>query len=56
MQFPHTIIGWQETNYSEFGDSRKKITTIAEQMKTINSAYWTRNSSADSTLRKELNL
>lgn len=53
---PRKIIGWTENNYSGFGSKRKQLTTTATRMKTITSDYWNRNSLADSTYRKELNL
>ena len=53
---PHKIIGWTENNYSGFGAKRKLLTTTATRMKSINTDYWNRNSVADSTYRKELNL
>lgn len=53
---PRKIIGWTETNYSGFGANKKQLTTTATRMKTIISDYWNRNSVADSTFRKELNL
>jgi hypothetical protein len=50
------IIGWEETYLDGYGNNRKKSTTTATRMKTINSRYWGKNSVADSTLRIELNL
>lgn len=53
---PHKIIGWTEKNYSGFGANRTQLTTTATRMKSINTDYWNRNSVADSTFRKTLNL
>ncbi len=53
---PHKIVGWTETNYSGWGANRKKLTTTATRMKTINTDYWNKNAVADSTYRKALNL
>lgn len=52
--FPHTINGWEET-YSD-GGGGKPLTTRATKIKTIKSAYWGKNSNADTSLRKELGL
>ena len=51
-QFPYEIEAWQET-YSDFG---QMLTTKATKKKRIMSAYWGKNSVADSTLRVELGL
>ncbi|MDG1332954.1 MAG: septum formation inhibitor Maf [Crocinitomicaceae bacterium] len=53
---PHKIVGWIEINYSGYGGKRKLLTTTATRMNSINTDYWNRNSVADSTYRKELNL
>ncbi|MCH2224988.1 MAG: septum formation inhibitor Maf [Crocinitomicaceae bacterium] len=50
------IQSWTETYLDGFGSDRKILTTKAEKMKTINSAYWQKNHLSDSTLRKKLNL
>ncbi|MEQ9403243.1 MAG: hypothetical protein RIM99_06660 [Cyclobacteriaceae bacterium] len=54
-EFPHTIIGWEETYASGFGQPRQ-LTTTAKRIKTIKSAYWGKNSNADREIRKELGL
>ncbi len=54
--FPHKILGWQETYYSGFGSSRKKLTTTAKHLKTLKTDYWNKHSVHDSHLRKELKL
>jgi len=53
---PHKIVGWTETNYSGWGANRKKLTTTATRMKSINTDYWNKNAVADSIYRTELNL
>ncbi|MBL4755375.1 MAG: septum formation inhibitor Maf [Flavobacteriales bacterium] len=55
-QFPYQIISWEETYLSGWGESKEKLTTTAEKIKTLNSAYWTKNSNKDSGLRTELGL
>jgi hypothetical protein len=51
-QFPFTIEGWEET----FTKRGKKQTTKAEKIKTIQSAYWTKNGVLDSKERIALGL
>jgi hypothetical protein len=53
---PHKIIGWTETNFSGYDSKRKKLTTTATRMNSIRSDYWNRNTLADSTYRKALNI
>lgn len=50
--FPHTIESWKETIYSR----GKILTTTAKKIKTIQSAYWSKNGTADKQERKELGL
>ena len=52
--FPHKILGWEETHFSGFGSGKKKMVTTGERINTIKSAYWGKNSNADSGLRDEL--
>lgn len=52
--FPHTIESWEET-YPD-GRGGQKLTTRATKIKTIKSAYWSKNSNADASLRKNLGL
>jgi len=54
--FPHRIISWEETNFSGWGNGRKELTTTATRKASIRSAYWNRNSVADSTYRQQLML
>lgn len=53
--FPHTILGWEETYISGFGNP-EKLTTKAKRINTIQSAYWGKNSNADRVIRKQLGL
>ncbi len=55
-EFPYTIEGWKETYKSGFGNEAKTLTSSAEKIKTIKSAYWTKNSSTDVYLRDSLGL
>lgn len=54
--FPHQILGWEETRKSGFGGNAKTMTTKATLIKTIKSAYWTKNHNADLGLRKEMGI
>lgn len=49
-QFPHSIVGWEET-YTSRG---KVLTTRATLTETIRSDYWSHNAPADTTLRRQL--
>lgn len=53
-EFPYMINGWEET-YAD-GREGKPMTTRATKKKTLKSAYWGKNSNADTKLRKELGL
>lgn len=54
--FPFDISGWEETYKDGFGANSKILTTRASKLKTINSAYWSKNSNTDEVLRRELEL
>ena len=54
-EFPFTILGWEETYMSGFGNP-ERLTTKAKRINTIKSAYWGKNSNKDRELRKELGL
>ena len=54
--FPHRIIRWEETYMDGYGSQKQKLSTTGEAIKTIKSAYWGKNSNADSMLRNELGL
>lgn len=54
--FPHEILGWEETFKSGFGKNAKTLTTKATKLKTIKSAYWGKNSNKDEVLRDTLQL
>lgn len=55
QEFPFTILGWEETYMSGFGNP-ERLTTKAKRMSTIKSAYWEKNSNKDREIRKELGL
>jgi len=55
-QFPHKIMGWEETYPSGFGKNAQKLTTKATLDETIMLDYWTRNQPDDEILREKLNL
>ena len=54
--FPHEILGWEETFKSGFGTSAKTLTTKATKLESIKSAYWSKNNNADEILRETLKL
>lgn len=54
--FPHDILGWEETFKSGFGSNAKTLTTKATKLKTIKSAYWGKKSKQDEVLRDTLQL
>lgn len=54
--FPYNISGWEETYEDGFGANSKVLTTRATRLKTMTSAYWSKNSNADEVLRRELEL
>jgi len=53
--FPFTILGWEETYMSGFGNP-EMLTTKAMRINTIKSAYWGKNSNKDPEIREELGL
>ncbi|MCF8715742.1 septum formation inhibitor Maf [Joostella atrarenae] len=55
-KFPHTIDNWQETYKSGFGKDAKKLTSTAKKIRTIKSAYWSKKSITDVSLRDSLGL
>lgn len=54
--FPHQILGWQETYPDGFGSNKKLLITKAILKKAIWLDYWKHNSIADSTYRDSLQL
>lgn len=54
--FPHNIKSWEETYMDGYGANRKKLSTTGTAIKTIKSAYWSKNSNKDASLRAELGL
>ncbi len=55
-QFPHRIVGWEETYMDGFGPNRKEMTSSGELLQTIKVDYWTKNRVRDSTFRQQLML
>lgn len=55
-KFPYKILGWEETFKSGFGPNAKTLTTKATTLKTIQSAYWNKNTNKDEILRETLQL
>ncbi|TMM29061.1 septum formation inhibitor Maf [Polaribacter aestuariivivens] len=51
-EFPYTIENWEET----ITKNGKTLTTKAEKIKTIKSAYWSKNGVSDTENRKKLGL
>ena len=54
--FPHEIQSWEETYVSGFGKAAETLTTKATLKERVKTDYWTKNSLADSTWRKKLDL
>ncbi|NIJ43984.1 ribosomal protein S17 [Wenyingzhuangia heitensis] len=54
--FPYKIVEWTDTYKSGWGAKEKILTTKATLKKSMNVAYWQKNSNADVYLRKELGL
>lgn len=54
--FPHEILGWEETSKSGYGTSAKTLTTKATKLAVIKSAYWSKNNNRDEALRETLKL
>ncbi len=54
--FPYDILGWEESFKSGFGANTKVLKTKATKLKTIKSAYWSKNNNKDEILRDTLQL
>lgn len=54
--FPYAIRGWQETYKSGFGEDAIMLTSEAEALKTLKTAYWEKNGNKDVFLRDSLGL
>ncbi|WP_299229567.1 septum formation inhibitor Maf [uncultured Psychroserpens sp.] len=54
--FPYHISSWEETYKDGYGTNAKVLTTKATRLKTINSAYWSKNNNSDEKLREVLEL
>ena len=55
-EFPYTILGWNETFKSGWGDRARELTTTARLKKSIMLDYWSKNSNGDRKLRERLDL
>ncbi len=56
LDFPHQILGWQESYPDGFGTNKKMLTTKAIRKKTIWLDYWKHNTVADSSYLDSLQL
>ena len=54
--FPYDIQGWEESNTIGYGAQKRVLTSKATHLKSIRSAYWSKNRNADLPLRQELML
>ena len=54
--FPHEILGWQESYPDGFGNTKKMLTTKAVRKKKVWLDYWKHNNLADSTYRDTLQM
>ena len=54
--FPHSIIKWEETYQSGWGEKAANLTTKATKMKTLKIPYWQKNSKSNAALRDSLGL
>ena len=55
-RFPYTIEGWEETVMIGSGENKKELTSSGKRIKTIPSAYWSKNTNKDAFLRDLLGL
>ncbi len=55
-EFPHTILSWEESYASGWGNNRKEMRTTATRIKTIRSDYWNKNTPQDAAWRTKLGL
>lgn len=55
-EFPHIILGWEESTVNGYGNSSKTLTTKATLLNTIKTAYWNKNQNSDEVLRQKLEL
>ncbi|MCB0383583.1 MAG: septum formation inhibitor Maf [Psychroserpens sp.] len=54
--FPFDITDWEDIYVDGYGESAQILTTKASRLKTIQSAYWSKNSNSDEVLRETLQL
>ena len=55
-EFPHAILGWNETHQSGWGELARVLTTVARRTHVIKSDYWNKHRDADRALRRKLGL
>ncbi len=54
--FPHQIIGWEETNMSGFGSSAQQLVSRATLKKSIMLDYWNRHNPEDASYWEQLEI
>lgn len=54
--FPHQVLGWEESYTSGFGRGASTLTTRATLKKSMKLDYWNRNGNADAHYRQKLGL
>ena len=54
--FPHEISSWEDTYKDGYGLNASVLTTKATKLKTMKSAYWSKNKITDEVLREALQL
>lgn len=54
--YPHGILGWEETAKSGFGNSSQLLTTTAKRLGTIRTPYWQQNKNEHRVVREQLGL
>lgn len=54
--FPHKIIGWEDSHYSGYGNNKKIVTSKAVLIKTIKTDYWNQNRNKDKHWRQKIGL
>ena len=54
--FPHEILGWEDTHTSGYGSSKKVLTSKAELNKSLKTDYWNQNRNKDLEWRTKLGL
>lgn len=54
--YPHGILGWEETSRSGYGASAKPLTTTAKRLGTIRTPYWQQHNNEHRVIREQLGL